>query len=328
MAEYILGNPLRKLARERRVLQRLLWRLDYGFVWLLVKLFTLVPLDTASRLGERVGAFVGPRLKRKTEIYRENLAIAFPELGRAELDALVHEAWGRAGRVLAELPRLESILSDPDRLEIEVRGSEGIAGRPQNPAVFVSAHQSNWEMACLSLAALGIANTSVYAAPTNPLLDRMLHRSREPLNSELVPRDNSARPLLKALRKGRSAGLIVDRRVDEGECIRFFGQPKPSSVMPAWLALKTGAPLIPIQVQRLQDARFRVIYHPPLTPVDAAAPEDEQARDLTQQLHRQFEAWIRQEPRDWFCTKRLWAKGTQPQDTPVETTANVETHAA
>ena len=79
MAEYILGNSLRKLARENRVLQQLLWRADFVMVWLLVKTFTLLPVDTASRLGQRVGSWIGPRLKRKTLIFKENMATAFPD---------------------------------------------------------------------------------------------------------------------------------------------------------------------------------------------------------------------------------------------------------
>ena len=34
-----------------------------------------------------------------------------------------------------------------------------------------------------------------------------------------------------------------------------------------------------------------------------------QAIDMTQQVHQQFENWIRQQPEDWFCSKRLWPKG-------------------
>ena len=120
MAEFILGNPLRKIARKHRLLQQLLWRLDYGLVWTVVKLARLLPIDTASRFGERVGAWIGPKLRKKTAIFKENLRQAFPELGEDELDTLVRRAWGRAGRVLAEYPHLDKILSDPGRLEIEI----------------------------------------------------------------------------------------------------------------------------------------------------------------------------------------------------------------
>ena len=101
MAEFIVGSPLRKIARRHPRLQRALWRVDFALVWLLVRTFSLMPVDFASRLGQRVGSWIGPRLKRKTAIYRENLQTTFPELDDDALDQLVREAWGRAGRVLA-----------------------------------------------------------------------------------------------------------------------------------------------------------------------------------------------------------------------------------
>jgi KDO2-lipid IV(A) lauroyltransferase len=311
LAEFIIGNPLRKLAREHRTLQQLLWRLDFAMIWLLGKLFTLLPIDTASRVGERVGRWVGPRLKRKSEIYRENLARAFPELGEAELEALLVRAWGRAGRVLAEYPHLPALLTEPERLQIDLRQPLSACGDPPRPCIVVSAHQSNWEVAASALARLGIPNASLYSPPTNPLLDRLLLESRRALNCELLPRDNSARALMGALREGRTVGMVVDRRVDEGRAVRFFGHDKPSTLMPARLALKYGCDLVPAQVERLRDARYRVTFHPPIRPADPGADETAQALDMTQQLHRQFEAWIRQCPQDWFCSKRLWPKASE-----------------
>lgn len=327
MAEFILGNSLRKLAREKPLLQRLLWRADFMMIWLLVKLFTLLPVDTASRLGERAGTWIGPRLKRKTLIYKENLATAFPGLSAGELDDLVTRAWGRAGRVLAEYPHLPAILADPGRLEIEVRGNIETCNNPAKPAVMVSAHQSNWEIAAAAMAKLGIPNASLYSPPTNPLLDRMLLESRSALDCELLPRDNSARLLMRAMKGGRTVGMVMDRRVDDGVPIRFFGHDKLSTLVPARLALKFRCELVPIQVERLQDARFRVTFHPPVRPRDPDADENGQAIDMIQQVHCLFEAWIRQHPQDWFCSKRLWPRGKIGAETTA-CGADSDEHAA
>jgi KDO2-lipid IV(A) lauroyltransferase len=328
MAEFILGNSLRKLARANRPLQQLLWRVDFAMLWLLVKLFTLLPVDTASRLGERVGAWIGPRLKRKSMIFKENMAIAFPDLEDAELDALVRRAWGRAGRILAEYPHLETILNEPGRLEIDIREEIETYRDPSRPCVVVSAHQSNWEIAASALAKLGIPNASLYSPPTNPLLDRMLQESRRALNCELLPRDNSTRLLVRALKGGRSVGIVMDRRVDDGRPVPFFGRDKLSTIMPAWLALKYGCDLVPLKVERLQDARYRATLYAPVRPADPAADLSGQAIDMTRQLHQQFERWIRENPQDWFCSKRLWPKGKigDQQQTPQDVEG--EKHAA
>ena len=333
MSEFIVGHSLRKLAREHRFLQHLLWRLDFAFVWLVVKLFTALPVDTASRLGHKFGSWIGPLLKRKTAIYRENLATAFPTKGDEELDTLVREAWGRAGRVLAEYPHLAMILADDERLQIDIREPIITYSDPRKPCVIVTAHLSNWEIVCSAMAKLGMPNASLYSPPTNPLLDNMLLESRRALNCELLPRDNSARLLMRALKQGRTAAMVMDRRVDEGQPIPFFGQEKLSTLLPARLAMKFNCDLVPVQVERLEDANYRVTFHPPIRPTEPAAGEpaadvNEQALDIIRQVHRHFEEWIRANPEDWFCSKRLWPKGKINSLSGSGIDADIDSYAA
>jgi len=308
VAEFFIGNSLRKVAREHPLLQRLLWRVDYAVVWCITKFARLFPVDAASRFGERLGRWLGPKFKNKTAIYRENFATVFPELGPVELDDLVLRAWGQAGRLLVEYPHLDVFLADQSRLEIEIREPVETFSNPARPCVMVSAHLSNWEVVCTAMARMGIPNASLYSPPSNPLLDEMLLASRRALNCELLLRDNSARLLMRALKSGRTAGIVMDRRVKGGAPIEFFGREKPSTLLPAKLALKAGCDLVPAQVVRLQDARYKVIFHPPVRPRNPAAAPEEQALDMIQQVHILFEDWIRQHPEGWLCSKRIWPK--------------------
>lgn len=329
MAEFIVGNSMRRLAREYPLLQRVLWRVDYAFVWLVTWLARRMPIDAASRYGEKVGSWIGPRLKKKTAIFRANLALAFPDLDDRQLDQLVKKAWGRAGRVMAEYPHLETLLADDDRITIEIREPIATYSDPSKPCIMVSAHQSNWEVACSAMAKMGMPNASLYSPPTNPLLDRMLLESRQALNCELLPRDNSARLLVRALKEGRTVGMVMDRRVDDGKPIRFFGHDKYSTIVPARLALKHHCDLVPIQILRREDARYHVIFHPPVRPRNPEADETAQAIDMIQQVHEQFEDWIRQNPADWFCSKRLWPKNSVPHQPEVDgSDADIDSYAA
>lgn len=327
MAEFIVGNSLRKWARDSPFLRAVLWRLDYALIWVIIKLATLLPIDTASRLGSAVGRFVGPKLKKKTAIYRANLAIAFPELSATQLDELVVEAWGRSGRVMAEYPHLSTILNDEDRLIIDILEPIATYSDTSKPCVIVTAHQSNWEVVCSAMAKMGIPNASLYSPPTNPLLDRMLLDSRRALNCELLPRENSARLLMRALKQGKTAAMVMDRRVDEGKAIQFFGREKPSTILPAKLALKFNCDLVPVQVERLQDARYKVTFHHPIRPSDTSADENAQAIDMIQQVHHQFERWIQQQPQDWFCSKRIWPKGKIRETKEAGSDADIDSYA-
>ena len=331
MSEFIIGNPLRNVARKFRPLRLLLWRLDFALVWLVMKIGELLPVDTASRFGNRAGRLLGPTMKRKTATFRENMAIAFPELSGADLDRLVVLAWGNAGRIVTEYPHLGTILNDPGRLTIDIREPIETYKNPGRPCVIVAAHQSNWEVVCSALAKMGIPNASLYSPPTNPYLDRLLLDSRRALNCELLPRDNAARLLMRAMKQGRTAGMVIDRRVDEGTPIEFFGHDKQSTVLPARLALKFHCDLVPVQVERVQDARYRVTFHPPVRPTDTSVDETAQAIDMIQQVHHQFEDWIRQQPQDWFCSKRLWWRAKRnPWNSKKEAgrNAGIDRHAA
>ena len=62
MAEFIVGNSLRKIARKHEFLRQALWRLDFALVWVVVNLSKLLPSDLCARFGQRGGGWIGPRL--------------------------------------------------------------------------------------------------------------------------------------------------------------------------------------------------------------------------------------------------------------------------
>ena len=69
-------------------------------------------------------------------------------------------------------------------------------------------------------------------------------------------------------------------------------------------------------------------FHPPVRPRDASASETAQAIDMIQQVHQQFENWIRRQPEDWFCSKRLWPKGNVPHIEETGSDADTDSYAA
>jgi KDO2-lipid IV(A) lauroyltransferase len=98
---------------------------------------------------------------------------------------------------------------------------------------------------------------------------------------------------------------LPDQRVDSGEPVPFFGCEAPTTISPAWLALKLNCPLIPVQIERTGNARFRAVFHRPIL---TGGKPDEQTDPLqvTEDLNHLFESWIRKRPDQWLCMKRRW----------------------
>jgi KDO2-lipid IV(A) lauroyltransferase len=312
MARFILGHRLRTLGARNELAERVLYRLDYAFFSVLLWLIRRLSVERASRFGAWLGALLGPRFK-KSRALDENLRIALPAAAPEARTAIAREAWANAGAVMAEYAHLDAI-SKPGtgHLELQVDATVQQVVASGQPAIFVTAHQANWEMAGAAIAQLGMPLACVYSPPTNPLLDAELTRWRLKLGCELLPRDESMRPMIRALSAGRSLGLVMDRRVDTGKLVALFGHAKPTTLIPARLALRFGYALVPLRVERLGGPHFRASFAPPVAPPDGE-DEIERAVQMTAAVHRLFEQWIRARPGDWFPSKRLWPKEVYEQ---------------
>ncbi|MFU8835685.1 lysophospholipid acyltransferase family protein [Roseovarius autotrophicus] len=307
MAKFILGSHLRHKALESRAASNLLWAIDLAFVGAVVGFFRLLPLRWSSALGARFGRFLGRVFKNRTRHVRANLTLALPGTPPDEIDRLAGDVWANAGAVFAEYPHLAKY-TDPARglLRIETVEPDPAYCRPGTPVVFVAAHLANWEVACAAMTQMGIRSHALYAPLANPWLDRILLRYRARLGCATISRDAGLRAFLQALRQGEAPAMIIDRRVEGGKPIPFFGADKDSSTLPAGLALRFGAPLVPVQVERHPGARFIVRFHAPLVPRNPEADTDAQALDLTRQIHERFEDWISARPGEWLCTSKIW----------------------
>jgi Kdo2-lipid IVA lauroyltransferase/acyltransferase len=306
LAKLLLGD---KHKAHSLGLLRLLWVLEAWLVGLLGTISRLLAPDTASRLAARLARRIGPRMD-KTRIIRRNLKVAFPEKSPEQIDGLVEGIWGTLGAIVAEYPHLPTICGTQadQRLEIVMQDKLPVFELSGKPAVFVTAHLGNWEIGAATIAHLGVPLTVVYTALQNPRMDRLLRNAREALGYRMVERSSAARELVRRLKAGTSVGLLVDQRVDSGEPVPFFGADMLTSVTPAQLALRFNCDLIPVQIQRLEGARFRVTFHRAVKADDTTLEPSAQVMQMTRKINALFESWIRERPQEWTCTKRRWAK--------------------
>jgi KDO2-lipid IV(A) lauroyltransferase len=309
MARLLLGTSLDKAVKRLPLLQHVLWAVEVAVIGIPLGILRMLTPEHASALGRRIFRTIGPHLD-KTRIFYRNLTLAFPEKSAGEIEVLIREIWGNVGAVLAEYPHLRAYAETGriERLEIAINSGSPVFGHSGKPAVFVSAHLANWEIPLAAAIRLGIPVSVLYTPLQNPWLDRMLYRARARMGVNMLPRDGGVRSLVRELGSGRSIGLLVDQRVDSGEPVPFFGLEMNTSTTPARLALRYHCDLVPVRVQRLDNARFRVSFEPPITPSAGITDDHRKILDMTRQLNELFESWIREQPGEWLCSKRRWAK--------------------
>jgi KDO2-lipid IV(A) lauroyltransferase len=306
VSRFLRGSADAKAGPAQRVAWRIAGLALAAAWWLLARLSP----ERASAVSAAIFRAIGPFLHKMPNV-RSNLQIAFPERSPGEIEALARDVWGNFGAVLAEFAHFEKLCGSEaeSRIETAVRGRIRALTEPDRPAIFVAAHLANFHLSALAAGRiLGQPLTVLYATEHNPWVDRRIAERRALLGCRLLPREGSVRQLIRELEAGRSLGLIVDTRRPGGEMVPFFGVEAETAVIPARLAIRYGCELIPVRVERLAPARFRVSLYDPIEPPDRGASEREQARAMTLCLHRHFESWIRERPGEWWCTSRRWPK--------------------
>ena len=115
----------------------------------------------------------------------------------------------------------------------------------------------------------------------------------------------AARRAFAALYRGGHLTMLADQKINEGIPVPFFGRPAMTAPALALLALRFGCDVLPVRVERLGGARFRLTVFAPL----ALARTGNQSADvaaLTACVNATLESWIRDRPEQWLWLHRRW----------------------
>ena len=267
----------------------------------------VIPLDWASALGGWTGRTFGYRLK-VTSVARRNLTVAFPEKTPDEIEAIVRAMWDNVGRTAFEFPQLGRIMRQDQGGRVEVIGNEhfdalkedGIAG------IFYSCHLANWELPPMCASRWGLPIHVVYRAPNNPWMEWLFNQRRLPDKGMLIPKGpRGARQALRLLGKGEHLGMLVDQKMNDGIAVPFFGRDAMTAPALAQFALKYRCPVVPIRVERLHGARFKITYHAPME-ITPSGDRKADAAAIMAEVNATIEDWIRQRPEQWLWLHNRW----------------------
>jgi KDO2-lipid IV(A) lauroyltransferase len=298
------------------LLRDLRYRLEYAALRLLVALVRLMPLDTAANLSAWAWQKIAPRNRRHQRALA-NLAIAFPEKSEAERETIARAMWGNLGRVMAETMQMDRLISEPDRIEILNRGVFDRYKGKLGPAIGVSLHMGNWELAIWPLTLAGANPAAVYRSVNNPYVDAFLRRQRKDLypagllgkgriDGSVEEGQKTARIIMDFVRQGGRLGLVCDLYDKYGMPVPFFGRPAPSVVIPAMIARRVGARIWLARCLRVgNQSRFTIEIKELKVPRTASQADD--VKWITTKMQSEFEAWIREAPEQWMWSNRRWS---------------------
>ncbi len=301
-----------------------LWRkVRRRFYWLLVALLIrgadLVPAAAGRWFCAGLARLALKLRPGDGRVANANLARAFPELDTMARERLLKDAATAMGYNLFDTMAAGRLL-DQEGYVTEDPGS-GMPGvvdvlvelAARGRGVFIlTGHLGCWELLGAWLArelrlrgldGLGVVTGTVH----NPPVDRMLQNRRRRLGMTVLPREAGVGPLLRYLKGGGIVAILQDqytrtRNLD----VPFFGEPAPTPVGLARLALRYDIPVLPVAIARDQRTnRQRVVHLPPLE-FKADETGDDDVEGYLAHCNSRLEYFIRRNPAEWVWFHKRW----------------------
>jgi KDO2-lipid IV(A) lauroyltransferase len=294
-------------------LKDLRYRAEYMALRLIEATLRAVPLDFGVNVSAKAWRLFA-RFDYRHQRALDNLAIAFPQKTLAERQAIALAMWENLGRVMAETMQIDRILAQPDRIEIVTQNIHRRYKDKLGPAIGVSLHMGNWELAIWPFTLAGNNPAAVYRTVKNPYVDRYVREARKLLypggllgkGRDREEGQTTARRIMGFVRDGGRLGLVCDLHDRTGLPVAFFGKPAPSVTIPAMIARRLGARIWMSRCLRVgRQSRFKIELKELKVPRSSSQAED--VKWITAAMQSQFEAWIREAPEQWMWSNRRWA---------------------
>ena len=285
-------------------------RVLLGCLWL----FHWLPLGVQATLGQLLGRVLFVLASSRRRIALRNLELCFGELSASERMQLARAHFGWLGRSLLERGLLW--YASPARLRrlIRVEGDVALAERSERPVMWLVPHFVALDVAGASVLLFQKRKgVSIYQQQTDPLLDRALRRGRLRLgNAEIFTRDDAAKPLLRAIRRGDAFFNLpdMDFGARDAAFVPFFGRPAATLLAPSRLARALNMRVQPITAEMLPGGRgYRVRFHAPWVDFPSADAKSDSAA-----MNRWIESEIRRNPAQYLWVHRRFK--TRPEGEP------------
>ena len=283
-------------------------RVEYMGVRAVVALVRLMPMRLVLAAGTLLGrAFYAVDVQHR-RLAIGNLVASFPFRSVRECRAIARGMFSHFGRLLMVLLKF-STMSRERMLEcVEFEGKERVvaAHNQGNGVLLFTGHFGFWEINAL-VHALAMQPMAVLARPLdNPLLHDLLESVRRSTGNAVIYRRGALRRVLRALSDNQAVAILIDQHIQTSDAVYvdFFDRPAATTSALAALALRTGAPVVPVFALPLPGGRFRMVYEHPVSPPRSQGPEA--IHEFTQRCTDVLEMYVRRYPELWLWMHRRW----------------------
>jgi KDO2-lipid IV(A) lauroyltransferase len=287
--------------------------LEAGLFILLSLPLAVLPLRLSLKAGEILGLFVFYVWQSRRRIAIENLksALSSGAVGVSEpVEDVIRENFRNLGRSFIEVIKIYYGLGDPIINSVVFEGTENFRRAKANDrgVIFVTGHCGNWELLAISCS-VKLSDLSIVIRPIdNPYLNSLVEKVRMKYGNRVISKKGALKPVLQTLKKNGAVGILMDQAVipEEGYVIDFLCRGAWTTKMPALIARKTGAAVLPAFIHR-EGRGHKIIIHPEVE-LSNNRDTEEAVKEDTIAFSRSIEEYIKEHPSEWLWIHRRWKR--------------------
>jgi KDO2-lipid IV(A) lauroyltransferase len=302
--------------------------LDY-IVFLIIRtvvcVIHAVPPAISFWLSDRIAWLLYRFVRSRKQIALENLYASFPELiaDPKRADQIVLAMYRHFIRAVFEALLLSRKVHLSNwRAFIDLYPAVGLPAAmfSHRPALLVTGHFGNWEMAGTLFGRLGFKTYAIARVLDNPYLERMVLKLRQATGQTIIAKQDDFARLTTALANGGKISTLADQDAGpRGVFVDFFGRPASTHKSIALMAIEFDALIVVSGVPRVSRAN-RAAGEPPvgmertfyaaeveeiIDPREYAKHSDA-VKAITQRYTSALERLIRRHPEQYFWLHRRW----------------------
>jgi KDO2-lipid IV(A) lauroyltransferase len=292
--------------------------IEFVAAWSLVRGLGLLPRSLARLAGADIGALAFHAVSRLRKVGRRNLELAMPQLSAADRDLILKKLYRNLGWLLAEFCQMPRYTPANTAAIARYEGLENFVAAKQkgNGVLIVTGHLGAWELSSYYHSLMGHPMNMVIRRLDNPRVDALVNSIRCLHGNNVLHKDDFARGLLGAMRKGETVGILMDTNMTppQGVFVDFFGHAACTASGLARVALKTDAAVLPGFMLWEEAERKYVLQFGKQIELIRTGNDEEDIRANTELFTKAIEDTIRRYPDQWLWVHRRWK--TRPEGSP------------
>ncbi len=276
----------------------------------IVSFFRILPRCFALFLGNILGIIVFKLARQARQVAEGNIALIYPNIedngGRR---SMAIKNFRNIGKNLADALRLSRYKNAGlDRI-VNLKNGKNIQRLLERGKglVVITAHLGCWELIPAYFSQKGYSVNIITRQVYDERVNSVINRIRENFNVRIIDKERAPVVALKRLLLGETVGILMDQSTKKNSVsVNFMGKKARTPVGPAYLAMKTSSPVLPVAIYRQKNNKHLIEVGEEVI-LKKTRNTKEDLLENTRRCSKAIEQFITKHPTEWVWFHKRWS---------------------